>query len=198
MVRKLTTEKRAPLAALNTANIKAKGARFAQDLGPAIRECEKIHGEGLNDRAADTFDPLFVIARLAGKEWEEKLHAAALALAPIAQSRNSGTELLQDIYAMFVLMDETKMFTRLLFFIYRSFRMPELCVSSRSKAVSSRRVRTLQDLAAIRTVHGAITAQTPENSILSSITMLPLPGRVEKRGLHRVKGRRRLHVVSER
>jgi hypothetical protein len=112
MVRKLPTEKRAPLAALNTASIKAKCARFALDLGNAVRECEKIHGEGLNDRAADTFDPLYVIARLAGKAWEQRLHAAALALAPVAQSRNSGTELLQDIYAMFVLMNETKMFTR--------------------------------------------------------------------------------------
>jgi hypothetical protein len=112
MVRKLTTEKRAPLAALNPATIKSKCARFALDLGSAVRECEKIHGDGLNDRAADTFDPLYVIARLAGKEWEEKIHAAAFALAPAVQSRSSATELLQDIYAMFVLAKEAKMFTR--------------------------------------------------------------------------------------
>jgi putative DNA primase/helicase len=114
MVRKLTSEKRVPLAALNATNIKAKCVRFAQDFGSAIRECEKIHGDGLNDRAADTFDPLYVIARLAGKDWEQKLHAAALTLAPIAQSRSSGTELLQDIYAMLVLAKETKMFTRVI------------------------------------------------------------------------------------
>ncbi|HEV2330886.1 MAG TPA: DUF3631 domain-containing protein [Verrucomicrobiae bacterium] len=112
MVRKLPTEKRVPLAALNTTNIKAKCARFALDLGSAVRECEKIHGEGLNDRAADTFDPLYVIARLAGKEWEEKLHAAALALAPVAQSRNSGTDLLLDIHTIFVVTRLKKMFTR--------------------------------------------------------------------------------------
>ncbi|HEV2319278.1 MAG TPA: DUF3631 domain-containing protein [Verrucomicrobiae bacterium] len=112
MVRKLPTERRAPLSALNTADIKAKCARFALDRGSAVRECQKIHGEGLNDRAADTFDPLYVIARLAGKEWEEKLHAAALALAPIAQSRNSGTELLLDIHTIFVVTGQKKMFTR--------------------------------------------------------------------------------------
>jgi putative DNA primase/helicase len=114
MVRKLTSEKRVPLAALNATNIKAKCTRFAQDFGSTIRECEKIHGDGLNDRAADTFDPLYVIARLAGKDWEQKLHAAALTLAPLAQSRSSGTELLQDIYAMLVLAKETKMFTRVI------------------------------------------------------------------------------------
>jgi len=112
MVRKLTSEKRIPLAALNATSIKAKCARFALDQGQAVAQYEKIHGDGLNDRAADTFDPLYVIARLAGKEWEHKLHTAALALAPIAQSRSSGTDLLQDIYAMLVLMKETKMFTR--------------------------------------------------------------------------------------
>ncbi|HTV40311.1 MAG TPA: DUF3631 domain-containing protein [Candidatus Sulfotelmatobacter sp.] len=112
MVRKLTSEKRVPLAALDAAIFKAKCARFAQDFEPAIRECEKIHGDGLNDRAADTFDPLYVIARLAGQDWEQKLHTAALALAPVAQSRSSGTELLQDIYAMLVLSKETRMFTR--------------------------------------------------------------------------------------
>jgi putative DNA primase/helicase len=114
MVRKLTSEKRVPLAALNATNIRAKCARFALDHGRAVAQYEKIHGDGLNDRAADTFDPLYVIARLAGKECEHKLHTAALALAPIAQSRSSGTELLQDIYAMLVLMKETKMFTRVI------------------------------------------------------------------------------------
>ncbi|HUA66652.1 MAG TPA: DUF3631 domain-containing protein, partial [Alphaproteobacteria bacterium] len=94
MVRKFPTEKRAPLAMLNSDDIKAKCARFALDHRQHIGQCEKIHGDGLNDRAADTFDPLYVIARLAGQEWEEKLHAAALALAHSAQSRSSGTDLL--------------------------------------------------------------------------------------------------------
>ncbi|HXC34777.1 MAG TPA: DUF3631 domain-containing protein [Candidatus Acidoferrales bacterium] len=112
MARKLVSEARAPLAQLEPSAIKAKCARFAQDQGRAIGQCGKIHGDGLNDRAADTFDPLYVIARLAGEHWEQKLHTAALALAPIVQSRNSGAELLLDIYTVFALSSGEKMFTR--------------------------------------------------------------------------------------
>jgi hypothetical protein len=112
MTRKLTTETRAPLAELNTATIKAKCARFALDEGQKIARYEKIRGKDLNDRAADTFDPLFVIARLAGQEWEQKLHAAALAISPSAQSKSPVAELLLDIYTIFLLTDRKKMFSR--------------------------------------------------------------------------------------
>ena len=60
MVRKLTTETRAPLAELNAATIKAKCARFALDEGKKIAQCDKIRGKDLNDRAADTFDRIRV------------------------------------------------------------------------------------------------------------------------------------------
>jgi hypothetical protein len=111
MARKLVSEKRLPLAALNPSNIKARCARFAMDQRNAIGRNEKIHGEGLNDRAADTFDPLYVIARLAGQEWEQKLHAAALALAHHTQGRSSGTELLRDIHVLFVTAGLKRIFT---------------------------------------------------------------------------------------
>ena len=113
MVRKLVTEKREPLAALNVSDIKAKCARFALDQRDAIGQSEKIHGEGLNDRAADTFDPLYVIARLAGSEWEQKLHAAALALcAGGVQATGAIAELLLDIHTIFLFTEQKKMFTR--------------------------------------------------------------------------------------
>jgi hypothetical protein len=112
MVRKLETETREPLAALDAAGIKAKCARFALDAGQKIAEHEKIRGAGLNDRAADTFDPLYVIARLAGKEWEQKLHAAAHGLLPNAYSKSPGTELLLDIHILFVANEGDRVFTR--------------------------------------------------------------------------------------
>ena len=68
----------------------------------AITQSPKIRGEGLNDRAADTFDPLYVIAHLAGNGWPEKLRAAALALTSNALSNNSGAELLLDILSIFI------------------------------------------------------------------------------------------------
>ena len=112
MTRKLTTETRAPLAELNPAAIKAKCARFALDTSETIARSEKIRGDGLNDRAADTYDPLYVIARLAGKEWEEKLHAAALAISPGAGAKSDAAELLLDIYSIFLSTGRKKIFTR--------------------------------------------------------------------------------------
>jgi len=112
MTRKLVTESRAPLAELNTTGIRAKCARFALDWAQTIAQSEKIRGEGLNDRAADTFDPLYVIARLAGSEWEQKLHAAAVALSSNANSQSLGVELLLDILSIFMLTGQEKLFSR--------------------------------------------------------------------------------------
>jgi putative DNA primase/helicase len=114
MSRKLTSETCAPLAQLDTAEIQARCARFARDMAQFISQAGKIHGEGLNDRAADTFDPLYVIARLAGGGWEQKLHAAALALNAGAYSHHAGTELLSDIVSIFILSGSEKLFSRVL------------------------------------------------------------------------------------
>jgi hypothetical protein len=101
MSRKLVSEACAPLGELNALEIRAKCVRFALDAGPAIGKAAKVRVEGLNDRAADTFDPLYVIARLAGGGWEERLHQAALGLAASAQSEHSGTAMLLDILTIF-------------------------------------------------------------------------------------------------
>jgi Protein of unknown function (DUF3631) len=92
--------------------IKSKCARFALDMARFISESPKIRTQGLNDRAADTFDPLFVIARLAGHDWETKLRAAALALSATADAENSGAGLILDILDIFADTDREKIFTR--------------------------------------------------------------------------------------
>ena len=112
MARKLTTEACAPLSELNTADIKSKCARFALDMAQGIAASPKIRCDGLNDRAADTFDPLFVIARLAGPDWEAKLRAAALSLASTADTENSGAGLIMDIMDIFADTLVEKMFSR--------------------------------------------------------------------------------------
>jgi putative DNA primase/helicase len=112
MARKLTTETCAPLALLNTGDIKSRCARFALDARDAIAQHPKISSDGLNDRATDTFDPLLVIARLAGNEWEQKLRAAALGLSSIADTENSGSGLILDIVDLFVERGSDKMFSR--------------------------------------------------------------------------------------
>ncbi|HTR41173.1 MAG TPA: DUF3631 domain-containing protein [Pseudomonadales bacterium] len=112
MARKLTTETCLPLAALDTALIKAKCLRFALDARDAIAQHPKISGDGLNDRATDTFDPLFVITRLAGTEWEQKLRAAARGLSSTADIENSGSGLILDIVDIFSDTGHEKMFSR--------------------------------------------------------------------------------------
>jgi hypothetical protein len=112
MARKLVTETCLPLAQLETDDIKSRCARFALDSGAAIAQSPKIRCDGLNDRAADTFDPLFVIARLAGPAWETKLRAAALALSSTADLEHSGAGLILDILDIFAETDVEKIFTR--------------------------------------------------------------------------------------
>ena len=112
MARKLTSEACLPLAALDTAHIKARCARFALDARDTIAQHPKIGFEGMNDRAMDTFDPLFVIARLAGQEWEQKLRAAALGLSCAADTENSGSGLILDILDIFAEAGRDKMFSR--------------------------------------------------------------------------------------
>jgi hypothetical protein len=112
MSRKLVVENCAPLSALHTAEIKAKCARFALDAAQSVAQCERIRGPGLNDRAADTFDPLYVIARHAGEDWPDKLHAAALALTATAQSENAAAELLLDILSIFIESGQQRIFSR--------------------------------------------------------------------------------------
>ena len=112
MARKLTTETCAPLAELNTADIKAKCARFGLEMAQYIADSQKIRGDGLNDRAADTFDPLFVIARLAASGWEQKLQEAALALSSSADVEHSGAGLIMDILGVFCETNSEKLFSR--------------------------------------------------------------------------------------
>jgi len=112
MTRKLVSETCAPMAELATAEIRSKCARFAWDAAAAIAQAPKIRGEGLNDRAADTFDPLYVIARLAGPEWEQKLHAAALDLSAVVSAQNPGAELLLDVLSVCAEYAREKIFSR--------------------------------------------------------------------------------------
>jgi len=111
MSRKLISEPCAPLSELDATEIRSKCARFAKDNSDTITKAPKIRGDGLNDRAADTFDPLYVIARLAGPEWEQKLHTAALGLAAAVSSQNPGTELLLDILTVCAEYNREKIFS---------------------------------------------------------------------------------------
>jgi uncharacterized protein DUF3631 len=135
MSRKLTSEVCAPLTELNTSEIRSKCARFALDAGESMARCDAIRGEGLNDRAADTFDPLYAIARLAGNDWETRLHTAALHLTSAARTENTGVELLLDIASIFMQSGREKVFSRELVATLREGRSGMKSLALRNSAI---------------------------------------------------------------
>jgi uncharacterized protein DUF3631 len=66
----------------------------------------------LNDRAGDIWEPLFVLADLAGGDWPEKARRAACALSSSAQERSPIGSLLLDIFVVFTVSDVDRIFTR--------------------------------------------------------------------------------------
>jgi hypothetical protein len=102
MERKLVTEKCAPLTDFHPEKINSQCAAFAAQRGQEVKDACKERIEGLNDRAADTFEPLAVIARMAGNEWFQRFVDAALIISNGQTSNLQGTGLLLDILAIFL------------------------------------------------------------------------------------------------
>jgi hypothetical protein len=77
-----------------------------------IASAEPAIPEGLNDRAADVWEPLFVLADLAGGDWPQKARRAALALSGDEQAANVISTLLLDCLVLFIQHQAERMFTR--------------------------------------------------------------------------------------
>jgi len=110
--RKLVTEKCAPLTDFKPETITAKCVRFAKDNSELIEKAAPETVSGLNDRAGDTFEPLFVLARMAGPEWFARAAEAAVFLTSSQNSDMQGAGLLLDILMIFVNSGNKKMFSR--------------------------------------------------------------------------------------
>jgi hypothetical protein len=110
--RKLVTEKCAPLTDFKPEPITSKCVRFADDNSELIAKAALETVPGLNDRAADTFEPLFVLARMAGPEWFDRAAEAALFLTSSQNTDQQGARLLLDILTIFVEYGVEKMFSR--------------------------------------------------------------------------------------
>lgn len=90
-------------------NIQSQCARFAADNLNAIRNaCPKLPST-LNDRAADSWEPLFAIADIAGNTWPQHARQAALALSEVEDVMSLAVELLQDIQTIFIQKKVAKM-----------------------------------------------------------------------------------------
>jgi hypothetical protein len=81
--------------------IRERLERWAQAAAGALAEARPEVPSGLNDRAADSWEPLLAIADLAGPEWAEEARRAALALHGEEEVRSAGEELLAAIRRVF-------------------------------------------------------------------------------------------------
>ena len=86
--------------------------RWSQDHFEQYREQRPKRIEGINDRAADNWQPLQSVAGLAGKEWPNLCRLAAIQLSGIEEETPSiNVELLMDIADIFHDRGMTKIFT---------------------------------------------------------------------------------------
>jgi len=93
--------------------LRRKCARVVTDHAEAIESMEPVLPNELNDRAADIWEPLLVLAELAGKDWVERAHRAATSLCVTAQERSPRGALLVDLLMLFLMNQErNKFFTK--------------------------------------------------------------------------------------
>ena len=83
--------------------IRSKLTRWAAEARKSLSTARPRLPTGLNDRASDSWSPLFSIADMAGREWGERARAAALAISCGAESEEQDIrfELLKDIRSIF-------------------------------------------------------------------------------------------------
>jgi hypothetical protein len=114
MQRKIATEQCQRIRNLNTLDLRRHCARFALDHSQGITCARPEIPDALNDRAADIWEPLLVLADLAGGNWPRLGRDAAIGLAGAADENNSNpiSSLLLDIFFLFTLRKVDRMFTR--------------------------------------------------------------------------------------
>jgi Protein of unknown function (DUF3631) len=111
MQRKRWDEECGRLRDLDTADLRQRCARFVREHAEVIREARPVVPGELHDRAADIWEPLFIVADLAGGEWPEKARRAAITLTAITQENNPISSFLFDLFFVFVVNEAQRMFT---------------------------------------------------------------------------------------
>ena len=109
MKRKKRGERVAKLRGRDTESfrtLREKARRWAEDNVDALKNADPALPDALNDRAADSWEPLIAIADLAGGDWPALARAAALRLSGDAVEPTSiGTQLLAAIKGVFNSLD---------------------------------------------------------------------------------------------
>jgi putative DNA primase/helicase len=112
MQRKVAGEKCERPRKLETAELNRKCARFVLDNAEAIAGAQPELPSSLHDRAGDIWEPLIVLADLAGGDWPERARQAAVGLTTSAQENCPIGTLLFDLFVVFTARGAEKLFTR--------------------------------------------------------------------------------------
>jgi hypothetical protein len=112
--RKTPNESCERLRNLEATTLKGQCARFVLDHQAQIAGAQPQLPSGLSDRATDIWEPLLVLAELAGGHWPELARQAALNLSASAQASNPIGSLLLDMFVIFTLQQTDRLFTRTL------------------------------------------------------------------------------------
>jgi hypothetical protein len=101
--RRLPSEKMEKLKAFNGEEIRRKCLRWVRDHTEDIRRLEPEVPKGLNDRAADNWDPLLTIAEVVSGKWPQSARKTAIALSGEEghEDDSYGVQLLGDIRQLF-------------------------------------------------------------------------------------------------
>ncbi len=109
--RKTAEEKCGRLRRFDPGDLKSNCLRFVLDHADQIAAAEPDIPSELNDRAADIWEPLFVIADLAGGRWPQLARDAAIGIAAAATDSNPMAVLLFDMFMLFSLAKTDRMFS---------------------------------------------------------------------------------------
>jgi hypothetical protein len=114
MQRKIPTEECQRIRSLNTLDLRRQCARFVLDHAQQIASAKPPTPKGLNDRTTDIWEPLFVLADLAGGDWPKLARDAAVGLAASSEEGSLIGSLLLDIVVLFGHLKVDRVFTRTL------------------------------------------------------------------------------------
>ncbi len=109
--RKTAAEPCERLRKFDPGEVKRKCLRFVLDHAAEIAAAEPEIPRELNDRAADIWEPLLVIADLAGGSWPERARNAAIAIGAASTESNPLAVLLFDAYLLFMMAKVERMFS---------------------------------------------------------------------------------------
>ena len=114
MHRKSRKEQCEPLRNLETLEIRRRCVRFVLDNAEKLATARPGIPQGLNDRAAEIWEPLLALADLAGGAWPQRAREAAAALGSQACEADPISSLLTDILLTFVIEERDRIFSRTL------------------------------------------------------------------------------------